>query len=190
MPLLAALILVAPAALLSFTPDASQAAHGGPHTGQLLLGVYGVHGVPVAQQDLGPGPLYGIKARLGFPLLAFEAFYGSFREGDVTFHVHGRPQTIAGGTQVFYGGNLVLGAPRRPGVRPYLTGGAGAYRLILPDTPDQLRPGYNAGLGIEFRSRAGLSIDLSGRLNAVQLAGGSARKFAALQAGINLYLFG
>jgi hypothetical protein len=49
------------------------------------------------------------------------------------------------------------------------------------------RIGYNAGLGAELRSVIGLAIDLSVRANAVPLAGGGARSFAALQAGINYY---
>ncbi len=186
--LLAAMTAFLVLAVTAASPDPAGAA--GARSAPIGVGVFGVHGFPVAQEDLGAGPLYGAKASVRLSPIALEGFYAGFREGDVTFEAGGRAQTIPGRTQTFYGGNLIVGGPSGPGAGFYVTGGAGRYvrtREGLPQTTDF---GYNGGLGLEIRSSAGLSIDLSGRLHAVPLDAGGTRKFVALEAGVNLYVIG
>lgn len=166
---------------------AAPAALAAPPHG-VAVGAYGVYGIPVVQQDVGAGPLFGLKARamLAGPL-GLELFYTSFQEGDVTFKVLDRDQKIPGGTQTVFGVNAVLGGPSEAGLGISAVAGVGSYKLTKDTRPDLSRMGFNGGLGLELRSSGPIGIDLSGRLHVVPLADGGSRKFAALQAGINYY---
>lgn len=150
------------------------------------LGVYGVYGIPIIQEDVGAGPLYGIKARADlFGPIGAEVSYTSFQEGDVTFTTPAGEQTMPGGTQNVLGVNAILGGAGDSGVGFYLTGGVGSYSLTRDNRDDLTRIGFNGGLGLELRSNAGIAIDLSGRAHAVTMEDGGTRKFGAIQAGIN-----
>jgi hypothetical protein len=172
-------------ALLALT--AVPAAHAaGIHS--VAAGVYGVYGIPVIQQDVGAGPLFGGKVRatvLG--PLGLEASFTSFQEGDVTFTVNDRAQKIAGGTQTAMVLDATLGGPGSGGFGIYLAGGIGSYKLTKDYRADLTKTGYNGGVGMEFRSSGPIGVDISARLHAVPLDGGGSRKFGALQAGINYY---
>jgi hypothetical protein len=165
----------------------AQAAAGAMRAG---LGVYGVYGIPVVQEDVGAGPYFGVKAKANLlgPLGA-ELFYCSFQEGDIDQKLSGRDITIPfkGGTQSFFGVNAVLGGPGAAGFGIYLTGGAGSYSLTRDHRADQSGLGFDGGLGAEFRSAAGIAVDLSGRLYAFPLEDGGSRKYLGIQAGINYY---
>jgi hypothetical protein len=151
-------------------------------------GIYGVYGLPVLQEDAGAGPLYGAKLRADlFGPFGAEAFYTAYQEGDVTVKAQLGNSTLKGGNQTAFGVNLVMGTTGASGVRIYLTGGVASYTLTKDYRADLTRLGYNGGLGLEFRSKGPIAIDLSGRVHAVTLADGGTRKFAALQAGINFY---
>lgn len=151
-------------------------------------GVYGVHGIPLLQQDAAPGPLYGLKARANVlgPVGA-EIYYTTFQEGDRSFVVPLGTQVIKGGTDEVMGGDLILASSTGPGVSFYVAGGAGSYTLTREPRTRIRTIGYNGGPGLELRSTAGISIDLSGRVHVVPLQSGGSRKFASLQAGINYY---
>lgn len=155
---------------------------------RLGVGAFGVYGIPLVQEDAGAGPLYGAKVRADMiGPLGLEAAYTSFQEGDVTFPIQGRTQTIAGGTQNAITLNAVLGGPSIPGFGIYLTGGVGTYTLTKDNREDLTPIGFNGGLGIEMRTLSGVSLDISGRLHAVMPEDGGTRKFAALMAGVNYY---
>jgi hypothetical protein len=173
-------------ALVVLTGSVSNARAAGPI--RLGLGVYGVYGLPIAQDDAEAGPLYGAKARVDLvgPLGA-ELSYTSFQEGDATVLAGGRTQTVAGGTQNAIVLNAVLFGPSAPGFGVYVAGGIGTYTLTKEGRPDESPIGYNAGLGLELRTVSGISLDLSGRVHALMPEGGGSRKFAALQAGVNYY---
>jgi hypothetical protein len=180
-------VLVASCALLA-TGVAVPVSKAAVNPVSVAGGVYGVYGLPIIQQDVGAGPLYGakVKANLKGPLGA-EVFYTSYQEGDVAFTAQGRDQTLKGGTQSVFGLNANLGSGGAAGFGMYLTGGIGSYTLTKDNREDITGIGYNGGLGVEFRSTAGLAIDLSGRAHIVPLTDGGSRKFGALQAGINYY---
>lgn len=174
---------VVPLLLLAVAPTAFA---GTPHG--IAAGAYGVYGIPVVQQDVGAGPLFGLKARaiLAGPLGA-ELSYTSFQEGDVTFSVLNRDQTIPGGTQTAIGLSAVLGGPSEAGFGVSAMAGVGSYTLTKDHRADITRVGFNGGLGMELRSSGPIGIDISARLHVVPLKEGGSRKFAALQAGINYY---
>jgi len=180
--------LVVALVALALTAPPAGASRVRPSPVKLALGVYGVYGIPVQQQDVGQGPLYGARLKMTFlGALGLEGFYTSFQEGDVAFSTSVGSQTIKGGSQVIYGGNLILGSTAPSGLCPYLTGGVGDYTLAKPARATLHCRGFNGGVGLELRSLPGLAIDLSGRLHVALPAPGGARKFVAVQAGINYY---
>ena len=151
-------------------------------------GVYGVYGIPVIQDNVAAGPLYGAKVRadLAGPLGA-EVSYTSFPEGDVTFKAQLGEQTTKGYSQSVIAADLILQTTGVAGFGIYLLGGIGSYSLTKDNTADISRIGYNGGLGVEFRSSSGIAVDICGRLHAMPYENGGTHKFAALQAGVNYY---
>lgn len=176
------------AVLLSACLVAVLAGPASADTRRVGAGIYGVYGIPIIQEDVGAGPLFGAKlhADLAGPLGA-ELFYTSYQEGDVTFNVRGVDQTLPGGTQSVLGINAILGGTGRSGVGPYLTAGVGSCTLAKEHREDVTRLGFNGGIGFELRSNAGIAVDLSARAHVVPLEDGGSRKFGAVQAGLNYY---
>jgi opacity protein-like surface antigen len=151
-------------------------------------GVYGIYGIPVIQDNVAAGPLYGIKARadLTGPLGA-ELSFTSFPAGDVTFKARGVDQTTKGYGQSVIAADLILQTTGASGFGIYLLGGVGSYSLSKDNAADISRIGFNGGLGVEFRSSSGIAVDICGRLHAMPYENGGTHKFAALQAGVNYY---
>jgi hypothetical protein len=179
--------LIAGAVLLGLlgVPASKSAAVGNIRVG---AGVYGVYGLPVVQDNVGAGPLYGVKARadLAGPLGA-EVSYTSFPANDVTVKTQLGDETTKGFSQTVIAGDLILKTSGGPGFGFYLLGGIGSYKLKKDFVDDISRIGYNGGLGVEFRSEMGIAVDICGRLHAMPYENGGTHKFAALQAGVNYY---
>lgn len=164
----------------------SGSAEAGPI--RLGAGVFGFYGIPVAQDDVDPGPVYGAKLKANLiGMLGAEASYMSFQGGDVNFDVRDQQQTLEGGTQNVWGLNAVLGGPLTPGFGLYFTGGIGSYSLKWDDRADATEFGYNGGLGFEYGIPSGIAIDVSGRFHAILLDGGGSRKLVTIQGGVNYY---
>ncbi len=151
-------------------------------------GIYGVYGLPALQENVASGPLYGAKVRadLAGPLGA-ELSYTSFPSGDVTFDTQLGEMTTKGYSQSVIAGDLILQTTGLSGFGIYLLGGIGSYSLTKDFAEDISEIGYNGGLGIEFRSESGISVDICGRLHAMPYENGGTHKFVALQAGVNYY---
>jgi hypothetical protein len=155
---------------------------------RLGAGVYGVYGLPVAQDNVGSGPLYGLKARADFagPFGA-ELSYTSFPSADVKFNSQIGEQTTPGYSQSVTAFDLIFETTGVAGFGVYFLGGVGTYTLKKDYADDITGIGYNGGLGLEFRSNMGLSIDVCGRVHVKRYDDGGSHKFAALQAGVNYY---
>jgi len=151
-------------------------------------GIYGVYGFPVVQEDVAAGALYGAKARADLlGALGAEVSYTSFPGTDVDFDTQlGKMSTEGWGHSVL-ALDLIVQSTGETGFGVYVAGGLGSYSLTKKHADDLTRMGYNAGLGIEFRSLMGISIDISGRLHAMSMEDGGTHKFAAVQAGVNYY---
>jgi hypothetical protein len=158
------------------------------HAVRIGAGVFGVHAIPLYQEDAGPGPMYGWKLKMIVPgHLALEGFFTKWEEGDMAFALPLGTQTLEGSTDQVYGLDLVIGSSARSGLGLYLAAGAGYYTLTKASRSPINAVGPNAGLGLEFRSSKGLAIDLSGRLHLVPMPGGGNREYGGLQAGVNYY---
>jgi hypothetical protein len=179
--LAAGVMILGLAALLT-----SAAAASGPI--RLGAGVYGVYGIPVAQDNVAAGALYGAKVRadLAGPFGA-EVSYTSYPAGDITFATQLGDQTTKGWSQSVMAADLILQTSGPSGFGIYFLGGIGQYTLKKDLYSDISRIGYNGGLGMEFRSVAGFSVDICGRVHAMPYENGGTHKFAALQAGVNFY---
>lgn len=151
-------------------------------------GVYGVYGLPVLQDNVAAGVLYGAKVRadLSGPLGA-ELSYTSFPSGDVTFPAQLAEQTTKGWSHSAIAADLILQTTGPAGFGVYFLGGIGSYTVKKDFQDDISAIGYNGGLGVEFRSNSGISVDICGRLHAMPYENGGSHKFAALQAGVNFY---
>ena len=170
---------------LSAVAASRSAAEG---TFRAAAGVYGIYGIPVVQDNVAAGPLYGAKVRadLKGPLGA-EVSFTNFPAGDVTFKAQMGDQTTKGYGQSVIAGDLILQTTGLSGFGIYLLGGIGSYSLKKDFAENISRIGYNGGLGVEFRSTTGISVDICGRLHAMPYEKGGTHKFAALQAGVNYY---
>jgi hypothetical protein len=151
-------------------------------------GVFGVYGLPVIQDNVAAGPLYGVKARADLmgPVGA-EVSFTSFPSGDVTMKTQLGDMTTKGFGQSVIAADLILQTTGPSGFGIYFLGGIGSYSLKKDFAEDISRVGFNGGLGVEFRSNSGIAVDICGRLHAMPYENGGSHKFAALQAGVNYY---
>jgi opacity protein-like surface antigen len=160
-----------------------------PPNVRAAAGVYGVYGIPVVQDDVGAGALFGgkVRADLVGPLGA-EVSFTSFPGYDVSeFDTQLGSQTTKGWSHSVIALNAILQTTGVTGFGVYVTGGVGSYKMTKDYADDLSRIGYNFGLGCEYRMTMGLAVDVSGRLHAAPLEDGGSHKFAAIQAGINYY---
>lgn len=155
----------------------------------VALGVFGLYGFPLQRADLSPGPFGGAKVRVGLRA-PFAAEFGiaSFREGDRQFRLHGRTETLQGGTETFFLGHAVAGVPGPGDTGLYVALGGGAYRLERQGRDRGEGPAYSAGLGVERRSNGTLAVDASVRWMLLPLDEGGGRETLAFQMGVNYYL--
>jgi hypothetical protein len=155
---------------------------------KLGLGFFGGYGFPVVQNDVGSGAVFGgqLRADVVGPLGA-ELSYTSFPESDVKFDAQIGQQTTKGWSQSVLALNILFRGGGITGFSGYLTAGAGSYTMTKKHSDDLKRMGYNAGLGLEFRTVSGISLEFSGRAHAAPMPGGGAHKFATATAGINFY---
>lgn len=155
-------------------------------------GVYGIYGIPVVQDNVAAGVLYGAKARADLlgPLGA-ELSFTSFPAGDVKFQTQMGEQTTQGYGHSVIAADLILQTTGATGFGVYFLGGIGSYSLTkdlgTDASTDISGIGFNGGVGVELRSETGIAVDICGRLHAMPYEDGGTHKFAAIQAGVNYY---
>lgn len=145
------------------------------------IGGYGVANIPIVQDDSDPGPLFGIRGRLGLlSMLMIEPSITFFENKDateenITFEA---PEIRS------YAFNLILkGGPT------YATGGIGWSSVDIPDGAGKSdETTYNFGGGVEI-GVGPVAVDVSPRLFIIETADKASRKNLALMAGINYYMF-
>ena len=96
--------------------------------GTVELGIYGALGIPVAQEDVNAGPLYGAKVRVGIiPILKAEisGTLFDFGDGEVDF-----PPVIAALHEVGYAGGVHVELSRHIHEGP--AAARRAYRFLKP----------------------------------------------------------
>jgi len=157
----------------------------------LAAGAFGVYNFPILQDDAAGGALYGLKAKIGVPVVVLEPSLTFISVGDKENEDDAIGDfTQKGGSITSYGLNVSLGGMKEmPGVGFYGTGGIGAYALSsdLDYKEDETRFGFNVGAGLVFKVSPKFDIDMSGRFIVITLDGGGSRKSVGLFTGLNFY---
>ncbi|MEJ2722238.1 MAG: hypothetical protein P8181_14050 [bacterium] len=122
----------------------------------LSIGAYGGMDIPVVNDEIKNGPLFGLQGRVGFlSFLAAGAYYRSSSYGDMdgTFF-EGDPDeftsSISGGNANSFGVDAYFGrVSGTSGLNFYLYGSISSYRWSRDDREDISKAAYGVGLGAE-----------------------------------------
>jgi len=158
-------------------------AAGAAHATGVGVGVYGGLSIPLVQDDVKSGTLYGLRAPVSLlQMITVEPFYASSSLGDAEETLGGILYTREGFEQTAYGVSVILGSPAGMGFRFYPFAGIGKYKLERTGT-DIDEMGYNFGLGIGIGATPKLSLQIRGELEMVK-TGDTSRKFGNATAGL------
>lgn len=148
------------------------------------IGAYGVSNIPIVQDDAGKGMLFGIRGRLGLPIITFEPSINFIKNGDGEADIDGTTIKLEAPKLTSYAFNIML-----KGGFMYTTAGIGWTSVDVPGgVGESSEPTYNFGGGIEIGVGV-LSIDVSPRLFIINTADSASRKNLLIMAGANYYFF-
>ncbi len=166
-------------AVLAIAPASARAAGIG-------LGAYGGMSIPVLQDDVDKGPVYGLRAPVSLmPLLTVEPFFASSALGDKTQTIADIEYTRDGFESTAFGANVMLtmGGP----VQFYPWASIGSTTLKRDGASNSFTT-YGGGLGVGFGVVPKLTVHVRGGLDAV-VDGEASRKFANVTVGASYALF-
>ena len=154
--------------------------------GRFGIGGFAGVNIPLAQEDVKSGILYGAKGRIQLlPVLGVEPNFVFSKYGDKDFDNVG---TREGGTITSFGADLVLGNPLGfSRGRFYALLGANSNILKRKGMEDQTQFGLSFGAGLEFLPTEILGIEVRARLHGISLEGGGGRNNLELSGGLNYY---
>ncbi|HOP06113.1 MAG TPA: outer membrane beta-barrel protein [candidate division Zixibacteria bacterium] len=153
-------------------------------------GAFGGVSIPVVQDDQTNGTVFGARGRVGLlPILQIEPYFASTQWG-APDPVDGVNLGIDGSTVTAFGLDATIGfPPAKLGLKPFLTGGIGSFKVKNDDTGyDESKLGFNAGLGLGIGVSPFLDIDVRGVAMIAPQESGS-KKAINLMAGVT-YNFG
>lgn len=171
-------LLAAALALLALTASPGDA----KFLTRLGAGAYSGFNIPIVQDDADNGPLYGLRARLGIPIITFEPAVTFLQNEDadaddiegVTFEA---PEVTSYSFSALIGGAF------------YGVGGIGWSTVDVPDgSGESSEPTYYIGAGAEIPVGP-VAVDVSPRLFIINTAEGASRKNVGILLGINYYFF-
>lgn len=173
--------------LMLFLLGASSAAAAG----KFSVGGFAGLNIPLAQEDMGNGTLFGVKGRITLlPFLGVEPNFVFSKYGDKDHDVNGVTMTRKGGEITSFGVDAVFGTfSGFSQTRFYGLVGINSNTLKRDALPDQTRMGLSFGAGIEFLPADVFGIELRARIHSISLDGGGGRNNLELSAGLN-YHFG
>ena len=166
-------------ALLAIAPASAHAASIG-------LGVFGGYNIPVVQDDVDNGPVYGLRAPVKLiPLVTVEPFYAMSALGDKSLDVGGIEFTRDGFEAKSYGVNamLTMGGP----VQFYPWAGIGSTSLERDGETNSFVT-YSGGIGLGFNAVPKVALHVRGGVDVV-VDGETSRKFANVTVGASYSLF-
>lgn len=157
--------------------------------GKFSIGAFAGLNIPIAQEDMGNGTLFGAKGRI--VLLSFLGVEPNFvfsKYGDKDHDILGGTQTREGGDITSIGVDAVIGTfSGFSKVRFYGILGINSNTFKWEPFEDQTRLGLSFGTGIEFLPSDIFSIEVRARVHAISLEGGGGRNNLELTAGLNYY---
>jgi len=159
--------------------------------GKFSIGAFAGLNIPIGQEDMGNGTLFGAKGRvLLLPFLGVEPNFVYSEYGDKDHDILGETQTRKGGEITSFGADVVFGTfSGFSKARFYGILGINSNTLKWEPSEDQTRLGLSFGTGIEFLPTEIFSIEVRARVHAISLDGGGGRNNLELTAGLN-YHFG
>ncbi|KPK99740.1 MAG: hypothetical protein AMJ91_06545 [candidate division Zixibacteria bacterium SM23_73_3] len=157
--------------------------------GKFSIGGFAGLNIPIGQEDMGNGTLFGVKGRvLLLPFLGVEPNFVFSQYGDKEHNVGGETMTREGGDITSFGADAVFGSfSGFSQARFYGLLGINSNTLKREKIPDQTRLGLSFGAGIEFLPTDVFSIEVRARIHAISLDGGGGRDNLELTAGLNYY---
>ena len=153
------------------------------------IGAFGGMNMPIIQEDVGNGSVFGIKGRMMvMPFLGLEPNFVMSKYGDKDIDVLGQPMTRNGGDITSFGLDAVLGTfGGFSKVRFYGLVGLNSNSMKRDGIPNQTRLGVSIGTGVEFMAMDVLSIEVRARVHSISLEGGGGRDNVELTGGLNYY---
>ena len=153
------------------------------------LGVFGGVNIPILQEDVSNGTVFGVKGRvMVMPFLGLEPNFVMSKYGDKDMDVLEQTMTRKGGDINSFGLDAVLGTfSGFSKVRFYGLVGLNSNSLKRDGIPNQTRLGVSIGTGLEFMAMDMLSIEVRARVHSISLEGGGGRDNVELTGGLNYY---
>jgi len=159
---------------------------GTASAGSVGVGAFAGVSIPVLQDDVGQGTLFGVRVPVKLvPLVTVEPYYASSSLGDKDETIAGLTYTRDGFDETAYGLNAMLtfGGP----VQFYPFAGLGQTKLERTGSDLSLTT-YNAGLGLGISPAPKISIHIRGELQ-MAVDGDTSRKFGNVTVGASYALF-
>jgi len=159
--------------------------------GKFSIGGFAGLNIPIGQEDMGNGTLFGAKGRiLLLPFLGVEPnfVFSQYGDKDHTNPMSGETMTREGGDITSFGVDAVIGTfSGFSKARFYGILGINSNTLKWEPHPDQTRLGLSFGAGIEFLPTDVFGIEVRARVHSISLEGGGGRNNLELTAGLNYY---
>jgi len=176
-------VLTLAALAIVLTTGVVQAAPIGVGVG---IGAYGGVSIPILQDDVDRGSLYGLRVPVKvIPMITVEPYYLSSKLGDRDETIGGVEYTRDGFDHTGYGVNAILGMGLGFGLHPYV--GIGSHKLERDGSPEIKETAYNVGLGFGLSVIPKISFVVRGEMNLV-VTGDTSRKFANGTLGVTYSL--
>jgi hypothetical protein len=161
--------------------------------GKFSLGGFAGINIPVMQEDVGNGTLFGAKGRvILMPFLGVEPNFVFSKNGDKDIKDDGGNVlgTREGGKVTSFGVDAVLGSfSGFSKATFYGLVGVNSNTLKKEGIPDQTRMGISFGTGVEFLPTEVFGVEVRARVHSISLEGGGGRNNLELTVGLN-YHFG
>jgi hypothetical protein len=153
------------------------------------IGVFAGLNMPIQQEDMGNGTLFGAKGRITLmPFFGVEPNLVFSKYGDKDHDVDGTTMTRKGGEVNSFGVDGVFGNfSGFSQVRFYGLVGINSNTVKRDGLSDQTRLGVSLGTGMEFLPADVFGIEVRARIHSISLDGGGGRNNLELSAGLNYY---
>ncbi len=161
--------------------------------GKFSVGAFAGLNMPLIQEDMGNGTLFGAKGRITLlPFLGVEPniVFSNYGDKDIKDDAGNLIGTRKGGDVTSFGVDAVLGS--LVGFSParfYGLVGINSNTSKREGLADQTRLGLALGAGVEFMPADAFGIEVRAKIHSISLEGGGGRNNLELTAGLN-YHFG
>ena len=150
---------------------------------RLGAGVFSGVNIPVAQDDAATGPLFGLRARLGIPIITFEPAVTFLKNQDEKSDIEGTDFTLEAPLVTSFSFSALIGGSF------YGVGGIGWSTVDVPDgAGESSEPTYYVGAGVEIPAGP-IAVDVSPRAFIINTAAGASRKNVGGLVGVHYYFF-